>query len=141
MRKWTTIFLPGLLAIASVAAILPVKLAYAQSGVAADTKDQEIELLKSEVKLLEQRVNRLEGLNQKVSAIDHKVEIQKKPRRFRPIPSANRRFRRLSSRLATKASGFHHRMVITGSGSPAIFRATAASSLAATTKMSAALSI
>jgi phosphate-selective porin OprO and OprP len=80
MRNWTTIFLLGLLAIASVEAILPVKLAYAQSGVAADTKDQEIELLKSEVKLLEQRVNRLEGLDQKVSAIDHKVEIQKETR-------------------------------------------------------------
>src|SRR5271169_4736710 len=77
MRKCTTPFLPSLLAAALAGAILPVKLAHAQSKLSTD-KDQEIELLKSEVRQLEQRVNTLEGLGQRVKVIDRKLEVQER---------------------------------------------------------------
>src|SRR5271166_6638551 len=76
MKRRATVFLPGLLAAALVALILPAKLAHGQSKVSADKKDQEIELLKAEVKQLEQRVNTLESLNGKVKTIDSKLEAQ-----------------------------------------------------------------
>jgi len=77
MRNRMTLFPLGLLAAALAAVILPTKLVLAQSTV-TDKKDQEIELLKSQVQQLEQRVNTLEGLNQEVKAIDRKVEAQGK---------------------------------------------------------------
>jgi phosphate-selective porin OprO/OprP len=55
---------------------LPARPAHAQSKLSTDQKDQEIELLKSEVKQLEQRVETLEGLDQKVKVIDRKLEVQ-----------------------------------------------------------------
>jgi phosphate-selective porin OprO and OprP len=77
MRKCTRSLL-GLLAATLAAAILPAKPAHAQSRLSTDTKDREIELLKSEVKLLEQRVSTLEGLDQKVKVIDRKLDFQER---------------------------------------------------------------
>jgi phosphate-selective porin OprO/OprP len=78
MTRRVSPFLPSLLAAALAAAILPAKLAHAQSTVSGDKKDQEIELLKLQVKQLQQQVNTLEGLNQEVKAIDRKLEAQGK---------------------------------------------------------------
>jgi len=71
MRSRRIIWLAAILSIL----ILP-NLCRAQSTVAADKKDQEIELLKTEIQQLEQRVNALESLNQKVKAIDGKVAAE-----------------------------------------------------------------
>jgi phosphate-selective porin OprO and OprP len=50
---------------------------WAQTAASVDKRDQEIELLKTEVKKLEQRVNALESLNEKVKSIDNQVAAQK----------------------------------------------------------------
>jgi phosphate-selective porin OprO/OprP len=76
MRKWTLPILPVLLAAVITGVFLPATPAHAQAKVSADRKDQEIELLKSEVRQLEQRVETLEGLDQKVKVIDRKLEVQ-----------------------------------------------------------------
>jgi hypothetical protein len=76
--KYATPFLPSVLAAVLAATILAVRPAHAQSTVSTATKDQEIELLKSEVKQLEQRVNTLEGLGQRVKVIDRKLEVQER---------------------------------------------------------------
>ncbi|MGA9721256.1 MAG: hypothetical protein WBQ86_02280, partial [Candidatus Binatus sp.] len=75
MRKCTLPILPVLLAAIVTGVFLPGP-AHAQSKLSADPKDQEIELLKTEVKQLEQRVDTLEGLDQKVKVIDRKLEVQ-----------------------------------------------------------------
>ena len=69
-------FLSFLSVAAFAAAILPTKLAHAQSRVSTHKKDQEIELLKTEVRQLEQRVNTLERLDERVKVIDSKLKTQ-----------------------------------------------------------------
>jgi phosphate-selective porin OprO/OprP len=76
MRKCTLPILPVLLAALITGALLPARPAHAQSKLSADPKDQEIELLKTEVKQLAQRIDTLEGLDQKVRVIDRKLEVQ-----------------------------------------------------------------
>ncbi|MGA7869929.1 MAG: porin [Candidatus Binatus sp.] len=76
MRKCTLPILPVLLVAAITGVFVPAGPAHAQSKLSTDPKDQEIELLKTEVKQLEQRVDTLEGLNQKVKVIDRKLEDQ-----------------------------------------------------------------
>jgi len=76
MRKCTLPILPVMLAAVITGVFLPAAPAHAQSRPSADPKDQEIELLKTEVKQLEQRVDTLEGLDQKVKVIDRKLEVQ-----------------------------------------------------------------
>jgi phosphate-selective porin OprO/OprP len=76
MRKCSLPILRILPAIVIAGAILPGGLAHAQSRLPTDPKDQEIELLKTEVKQLEQRVDTLERLDQKVKVIDRKLEVQ-----------------------------------------------------------------
>src|SRR5713101_2480517 len=76
MKKCTLPILPVLLAAVIAGVFLPARPARAQSKVSADRKDQEIELLKSEIRQLEQRVETLEGLGQKVKVIDRKLEVQ-----------------------------------------------------------------
>src|SRR5271166_6906969 len=76
MRKCTLPILPVLVAAVIAEVILPGGPAHAQSKLFTDPKDQEIELLKTEVKQLESRVNTLEGLDQKVKVIDRKLEVQ-----------------------------------------------------------------
>jgi hypothetical protein len=66
MKTRISIALPRLLGAVLAGLILPAKLALAQSAVAPDKKDQEIELLQLQVKKLEQRVDTLEGLGDKV---------------------------------------------------------------------------
>jgi phosphate-selective porin OprO and OprP len=67
---------PTILAWTIAALSLPPGPALAQSKLAGDPRDQEIELLKAEVQQLEQRVNKLEGLDRKVTVIDRKLEVQ-----------------------------------------------------------------
>ena len=76
MRKWTLSIAPVLPAAMMIAVLLPAGLANAQSRPSNDPKDQEIELLKTEVKQLESRVEALEGLDQRVKVIDRKFEVQ-----------------------------------------------------------------
>jgi phosphate-selective porin OprO and OprP len=76
MRKHTLPIRPVLLAAVIIGALLPARMARAQAKLTVDPKDQEIELLKSEVKQLEHRVDTLEGLDQKVKVIDRKLEVQ-----------------------------------------------------------------
>ena len=78
MKTCSTPFLSSVLAAALAAAILPARLAYAQTAASSAIKDQEIELLKSEVQRLEQRVNTLERLDQKVRVIDRKLDVQER---------------------------------------------------------------
>jgi phosphate-selective porin OprO/OprP len=84
-----TIVLAAVLA----AALFPAEIARAQSKLSADQKDQEIELLKTEVKQLEQRVENLEGLDQRVKVIDRKIEVQEQTQQKKalemPIVKAN----------------------------------------------------
>ncbi len=75
MRRRGTIFQRALLASAIGALILQAKPAHAQATV-PDKKDQEIELLKSEVEQLEERVDHLESLKGSVSRIDSKLAAQ-----------------------------------------------------------------
>src|SRR5260370_2066497 len=76
MRTHTLPILLILLAAVITGVILSPGPAHAQSKLSTDPKDQEIELLKTEVKQLEQRVDTLEGLDQKVKVIDRKLEVQ-----------------------------------------------------------------
>ena len=76
MRKRTLPILPALLAAVFTAVFLGARPAHAQSASAADPKDQEIQLLKTEINQLEHRVDTLEGLDQKVKVIDRKLEVQ-----------------------------------------------------------------
>ena len=76
MRKCNLPILPVLLAAIIAGVFIPTGPAHAQSGPSADARDQEIQLLKSQVEQLEQRVDTLEGLDQKVKVIDRKLEIQ-----------------------------------------------------------------
>jgi phosphate-selective porin OprO and OprP len=76
MRKRTLPILPALLAAVITGLILSARPAHAQSAPAADPKDQEIQLLKTEINQLEHRVDTLEGLDQKVKVIDRKLEVQ-----------------------------------------------------------------
>jgi phosphate-selective porin OprO and OprP len=50
--------------------------ARAQSKPTDDQRDQEIQLLKTEIRQLERRVETLEGLNQRVKVIDQKLDVQ-----------------------------------------------------------------
>ena len=76
MRKLTLPIRPILLVAAIAGLLIPATLAHAQVKLPVDPKDQEIQLLKSEVKQLENRVETLEGLDQKVKVIDRKLEVQ-----------------------------------------------------------------
>ena len=76
MRKRILPILPALLAAVVTGVILCARPAHAQSAPAADPKDQEIQLLKTEINQLEHRVDTLEGLDQKVKVIDRKLEVQ-----------------------------------------------------------------
>lgn len=76
MRKRTLPILPVVLAAVITGVTLPAGPARAQSRLATDPKDQEIQLLKSEIQKLEARVDTLEGLDQKVKVIDRKLEVQ-----------------------------------------------------------------
>jgi phosphate-selective porin OprO/OprP len=67
---------PVLLAVAILGVLLPARPAHSQTKIPVDRKDQEIELLKSEVQQLEQRVETLEGIDQRVRVIDRKLDIQ-----------------------------------------------------------------
>ena len=61
----------------------------------ADPRDQEIQLLKTEINQLEHRVDTLEGLDQKVKVIDRKLEVQQEVQHQRelemPIVKVERR--------------------------------------------------
>ena len=76
MRKFTLPILPVLLAAVITAVSFPARPAHAQSSIGADPRDQEIQVLKSEIQKLETRVDTLEGLDQKVRVIDRKLEVQ-----------------------------------------------------------------
>jgi len=76
MRKCTLPILPVVLAAVITGVMIPAGPAHAQSKRSTDSKDREIELLKTEIKQLEQRVGTLEGLGQKVKVIDQKVDVQ-----------------------------------------------------------------
>ncbi len=76
MRKRTLPILPALLATVITGLIFSARPAHAQSAPAADSKDQEIRLLKTEINQLEHRVDTLEGLSQRVKVIDQKVDVQ-----------------------------------------------------------------
>ena len=80
MRKRTLPILPVLLA----ALVLAVRPAHAQST-PTDPKDQEIQLLKTEINQLEHRVDTLEGLDQKVKVIDRKLEVQQEAQHQREL--------------------------------------------------------
>jgi phosphate-selective porin OprO and OprP len=56
--------------------LIAATIVHAQVKVPVDPRDQEIQLLKSEIKQLENRVDTLEGLDQKVKVIDRKLEVQ-----------------------------------------------------------------
>jgi phosphate-selective porin OprO/OprP len=76
MRKRTLPILLALLAAVITGTIFSARPAHAQSAPAADPKDQEIQLLKTEINQLEHRVDTLEGLDQRVKVIDRKLEVQ-----------------------------------------------------------------
>ncbi len=76
MRKCILPILPVLLAAVITGVFLTAGPVHAQSKVATDPKDQEIQLLKTEIQKLESRVDTLEGLDQKVKVIDRKLEVQ-----------------------------------------------------------------
>src|ERR1700722_10054293 len=75
MRKLTLPILPVLLAAVFTGVVFAARPAHAQST-PTDPKDQEIQLLKTEINRLEHRVDTLEGLDQKVKVIDRKLEVQ-----------------------------------------------------------------
>jgi phosphate-selective porin OprO and OprP len=76
MRKCTLPILPVLLAAIIAGVFVHARPAHAQSRLSTDPKDQEIQLLKTEINQLEHRVDTLEGLDQKVKVIDRKLEVQ-----------------------------------------------------------------
>ena len=81
MRKCTLPTLPVILVAVITGVFISTGRAHAQSKLSADQKDQEIQLLKTEIKQLEQRVDTLEGLDQKVKVIDRKLEVQAETQR------------------------------------------------------------
>ncbi len=85
MRKCILPILPVLLAAIITGVFVHAGPAHAQSTLSADPRDQEIELLKTEVKQLEQRVDTLEGLDQKVKVIDRKLEVQEETQQQRSL--------------------------------------------------------
>ncbi len=80
MRKRT---LP-ILSVVLAALVFVAGPAHAQST-PADPKDQEIQLLKTEINQLEHRVDTLEGLDQKVKVIDRKLEVQQEVQHQREL--------------------------------------------------------
>jgi len=76
MEKRVAVVLPNLLGAAFAVLLLASSAVHAQSTAPADEKDQEIELLKSQIKQLEGRVRSLEELAPKVKVIDRKVDAQ-----------------------------------------------------------------
>jgi phosphate-selective porin OprO/OprP len=80
MRKRTLPILPVMLA----ALVLAAERAHAQST-PADPKDQEIQLLKTEINQLEHLVDTLEGLDQRVKVIDRKLEVQQEAQHQREL--------------------------------------------------------
>src|SRR5215472_2557330 len=76
MEKRVAVVLPNLLGAAFAVLLLASSAVHAQSTAPADEKDQEIELLKSQIKQLEGRVRALEDLGPKVKVIDRKVDAQ-----------------------------------------------------------------
>jgi len=76
MRKSTLPILPVILAAAIAGMFVPAAPAHAQAKLSTDPRDQEIELLKTQVQQLEHRVDTLEGLSQKVKVIDQKLDVQ-----------------------------------------------------------------
>jgi phosphate-selective porin OprO/OprP len=85
MRKRTLPILPVLLAAVIIGVVLPAGPAHAQARVVVDPKDQEIQLLKTEINQLEHRVDTLEGLDQKVKVIDRKLEVQQEAQHQREL--------------------------------------------------------
>ena len=84
MRKSILPNLPVLLAAVITGVVLAARLAHAQST-PVDPKDQEIQLLKTEINQLEHRVDTLEGLDQKVKVIDRKLEVQQEAQHQREL--------------------------------------------------------
>jgi phosphate-selective porin OprO/OprP len=80
MRKRT---LP-ILSVVLAALLFVAGPAHAQST-PADPKDQEIQLLKTEINQLEHRVDTLEGLDQRVKVIDRKLEVQQEVQHQREL--------------------------------------------------------
>jgi phosphate-selective porin OprO and OprP len=76
MRKLTLPFRAIALMAGFGGLLIPATIVHAQVKVPVDPRDQEIQLLKSEIKQLENRVDTLEGLDQKVKVIDRKLEVQ-----------------------------------------------------------------
>jgi hypothetical protein len=76
MEKRVAAVLPNLLGAAFAVLLLAANAVHAQSSAPTDKKDQEIELLKSQIKELEGRVRSLEELAPKVKVIDRKVDAQ-----------------------------------------------------------------
>src|ERR1700722_15654646 len=75
MRKLTLPILPVLLAAVLTGGVFAARPTPPQSP-PANPKDQEIQLLKTEINQLEHRVDTLEGLDQKVKVIDRKLDVQ-----------------------------------------------------------------
>jgi phosphate-selective porin OprO and OprP len=76
MKQRTMPVRPLLLTALVMGLLIPARLAHAQAKLTVDPKDQEIQLLKTEIKQLEGRVETLEGLDQRVNVIDRKLEVQ-----------------------------------------------------------------
>src|SRR6202795_3294151 len=85
MRKRTLPNLPVLLAAVITGVVFTAGPAHAQSRLSADPKDQEIQLLKTEINQLEHRVDTLEGLDQRVKVIDRKLEVQQEVQHQREL--------------------------------------------------------
>src|ERR1700692_4272275 len=76
MRKLTLPILPVLLAAVFTGVVFAAARPAHAPSTTTDPKDQEIQLLKTEINQLEHRVDTLEGLDQKVKVIDRKLEVQ-----------------------------------------------------------------
>jgi phosphate-selective porin OprO/OprP len=85
MRNYSLPIVPVLRAAVVTGVLLGAVPARAQSRASADLKDQEIQLLKTEINQLEHRVDTLEGLDQKVKVIDRKLEIQQEAQHQREL--------------------------------------------------------
>src|ERR1700726_265748 len=84
MRKFSLPILPALLAAVITGVVFAARPARAQSA-STDPKDQEIQLLKTEINQLEHRVDTLEGLDQRVKVIDRKLEVQQETQHQREL--------------------------------------------------------
>jgi phosphate-selective porin OprO/OprP len=85
MRNYSLPIVPVLRAAVVTGVLLGAVPARAQSRASADLKDQEIQLLKTEINQLEHRVDTLEGLDQKVKVIDRKLEVQQEVQHQREL--------------------------------------------------------